>query len=85
MPIDLTSLRKLEGAPASAAAAPLEGIVRVLIKLREGFAHPAYLKPRAHYGPSIFSADIPAEQLPRLESDGAIETVSLSQRLDRID
>ncbi|CAL8980771.1 hypothetical protein GJ689_23825 [Rhodoplanes serenus] len=87
MPIDLKSLSKLESLPASATAKPHadDDPLVVMVKLRKGSNRPAYLSPRAEFGPSLFSAEIKAETLTRLEADPAVESVSLSRRLPGID
>lgn len=86
MAIDFKSLKKLESLPASALAEPRGDDDRlvVLVKLREGATRPSYILPRANIGPEIFSAEIRASELPRIESDPTIESVSISQRLPLI-
>ena len=84
--MDLKSLKKLESMPASAGVSRGDDErLLVLIKLREGAARPGYISPRAEMGPQIFSAEINAGQLARIESDPAIESVSVSRRLPLIE
>jgi len=86
MAVDFKSLKKLESLPASALAQPRGDDDRlvVLVKLRKGATKPSYISPRAHMGPQIFSAEIRASELARIESDPTIESVSISQRLPLI-
>ena len=83
MPIDLKSLKKMETAEPSVQASPPDSAARlvVLVKLAKGAEKPDYLSPRAEIGPGIFSAEIEAGELERLESDPAIESVSLPRTL----
>jgi hypothetical protein len=84
--VDLKSLKKLEPMPASSGVSRADNErLLVLVKLREGAARPAYISPRAEMGPQIFSAEITAGQLASIESDPAIESVSISQRLPLIE
>ncbi len=87
MAVDLKSLKKLESLPASALSEPRSDSDRlvVLVKLREGAHQPSYISPRAHMGPQIFSAEICAGDLQRMESDPSIESVSVTQRLPLIE
>ena len=86
MAVDLKSLKKLESLPASLCE-PRSDDDRlvVLVKLRTGANQPSYLTPRAHMGPQIFSAEISAGDLPRMESDSSIESVSVTRRLPLIE
>lgn len=82
MPTDIKSLRKLEF-----SAAPLpqgKERVLVLVKLRSGAERPAYLSPRAEITPDMFSVEMAAEELVRLEADPAVESISLSKRLPKL-
>jgi hypothetical protein len=85
MAIDFKSLKKLESLPASVQAGigNDERLV-VLVKLREGASRPSYIVPRAQMGPDIFSAEIRAVDLSRIESDAAVESVSLSRQMPYI-
>jgi len=86
MAIDFKSLKKLESLPASVQAEPHgdEDRLVVLIKVRQGADHPSYIVPRAKMGPDIFSAEIRAGDLSRIESDPAVETVSVSRQIPLI-
>lgn len=82
MPTDIKSLRKLEF-----SVAPLpQGNERVLVlvKLRSGAKCPPYLSPRAQITPEMFSVEMAAQELVRLEADPAVESVSLSKRLPKL-
>ena len=79
MPIDLRSLKKLD---FSAAPAPAAGErMVVLVKLREGAARPAYLAARGEFAGNLFSAEVSAEDMAKLEADPAVESVALSRKL----
>jgi hypothetical protein len=84
--IDFKSLKKLESLTASAQAEPRSDDDRlvVLVKLREGATHPSYISPRARISSKIFSAEIRAGELARIETDPTIESVSISHRLPLI-
>jgi hypothetical protein len=85
--MDLKSLRKLETLPSSAQAKPRgdDERVLVLVKLRDGAAQPSYVVPRARMGTGIFSAEVRAGDLSRLDSDPAVESMSLSRPLPVIE
>jgi len=87
MAVDFKSLKKLESLPAFALAEPRSDDDRlvVLVKLRDGATKPSYISPRAHIDSKLFSAEIRASDLARIESDPTIESVSISQRLPLID
>lgn len=83
MAIDLSKLRKLEAPSASLQArrpSDDEKMV-VLVKLRPGFDRPSYLVPRGDISAALFSTEVPASTLQRIESDPAVESVSISKRL----
>lgn len=82
MPFDLRSLKKLD---FSAAPAPVSGEkVVVLVKLRAGAKRPDYITARADISSELFSAEMPADLLKRLEADPAVESVALSRRIPSI-
>ena len=87
MPIDLSSLKKVEGVPEirqaqnGNAASPL----LVLIKLKKGKQLPTYVAKRGEPAPGFFSAVIPAEHLIKLEADPAVASVAISRALNGID
>lgn len=86
VPTDFSAFKKIEGAPAIGAAAPNAlGRIDVLVKLHKGAARPSYVEPRAEFGTEMFSADVSPDQLPRLNDDPAVASVSLSKPLSRID
>lgn len=87
MPIDLKRLKKLESVPArTQAEPPAEGEkMVVLVKLRKGASRPDYVSPRAHISPDMFSAEIEATDLERLEADPGVESMSLSKKLPGIE
>jgi hypothetical protein len=83
MPVDLKSFKKLE-TPSPEAQAGTRGDgqrLLVLVKLRDGASQPTYIVPRAKISAQIFSVELPASDLQRLESDPAVESVSISRRL----
>lgn len=86
MAINLASLRKLETVPASELvhARGDEEHVVVLVRLRKGATRPEYVALRAEISPEIFSAEMPAGDLRRLERDPAVESVALSRELPLI-
>ena len=82
MPIDYKSFQKLESLPPSTQAATRhDDDLLVLVKIRANGVRPSYISPRAEIGPQIFSAQIKADLLQKLESDPNVETVSISQRI----
>lgn len=83
MAIKLSDLRKLQSVPPSSYTRALSGDEQmvVLVKLRPGFARPTYLAARGEFSSALFSAEVPASMLPRLETDPAVESVSISQRM----
>lgn len=86
MAIDLSKLRKLETPSASVQSrrpSDDEKMV-VLVKLRQGFARPSYLVPRGEISAALFSTEVPASALQRIESDPAVESVSISKSLPGI-
>jgi hypothetical protein len=84
--VDFSSFKKVEGArrPGKSGAAKT-GPVAVIVKLKEGAEQPAYLQARAKFGPRMFTAEIQAEQLERLENDPAVESVSPQKPLSGIE
>jgi hypothetical protein len=92
MPIDFSSLKKVEGLPAfsqqprhASNGLVRDGRVAVLVKLRQGEQRPSYLTPRAVFGPELFSAELDAEQLSRLDADPAIESIGPPKALPVIE
>ena len=84
--MDLKSLKKLESLPASAATSRGEDErLLVLVKLHKGAKRPSYIAARAQMGPEIFSAEIEAGQLARIQADPAIESVSISRQLPLVE
>jgi hypothetical protein len=81
MAIDLKLLRKLETLPASALAGGWEDADRlvVLVKIREGSCRPDYVTVRSNISQRIFSAEIQADDLRRLQADPSVESFSLSR------
>jgi hypothetical protein len=80
MNIDLKSLRKLESLP-TAQVADGDAPLLVLVKLRDGAACPDYVTLRAGVSACMFSAEITAATLCRLEADDAVESVAVSRVL----
>lgn len=87
MPTDFGSLKKLDGLPALRRAQPGNARRRllVLIKIQKGFTLPDYVERRSEPAPGFFSAVIPDDQLPRLEADPAIASISVSRSLPPMD
>lgn len=86
MAFDFKSLQKL-ATPAPSTAfkgAAGDDRVLVLVKLREGAAKPAYITERSQISSQIFSAEITAKDLPRLEAEPDVESVALSEQLPLI-
>jgi hypothetical protein len=83
MAIDLKSLKKLESLPASAQAGQRGDNERmlVLVKLRKGATQPSYVSARSEISAQMFSTEISAGDLARLEADPSVESVSLSRKL----
>lgn len=86
MAIDLSKLRKLETPSPSVQSRrpPEEERMVVLVKLRQGSARPGYLVPRSEISAALFSTEVPASTLQRIETDPAVESVSISSRLPGI-
>lgn len=84
MPMDFSSFKKIEGVP-SPPHDPAAERLSVLVKLHKGAARPSYVTARAEFGPDIFSADIDSDQLPLLDADPAVESISPAKALPRID
>ena len=86
MAVDFKSFKKLETpAPSRQLGAQAEDLLTVLVKLRDGAVPPDYVSTRARITDGIFSAEIKAEDLARLEADPKVVSVSLSQRLTVIE
>jgi hypothetical protein len=83
MNIDLGSLKKLESLPASATSrlASDDACLLVLVKLRSGAACPDYVALRGGISECMFSAEVTAGTLVRLEADDAVESVAVSKVL----
>lgn len=83
MTIRLSSLSKLETVQASAQARAMDDSDRVvvLIKLREGAHHPSYVHIRKEFSSRLYSAELRANTLKRLETDPAVESFSISRAL----
>jgi hypothetical protein len=86
MPIDFKSLQKLETTSPSVSGKSLDSNARVvvLVKLRDGAKRPSFVTPRTQIAPRIFSAEISAGELQRLQTDPSVESMSLSQTLPLI-
>lgn len=82
--MDFGSFKKLDVLPDEVFGLQ-DGMMRLVVKLRQGAERPAYLPLRAQAGPQIFTTEIAADQLPRLEDDPAILSFKAATRLNRID
>lgn len=82
MSIDLHNLKKLESLPASIQSQYDDHMrVLVLVKLRDGASCPDYVVVRGSMSDCLFSAEITAEDLWRLEADEAVVSITVSQVL----
>lgn len=86
MAIDFKSLRKLETPSPSAALKGATGSDRVVVvvKMREGATRPAYVTERSRISSQLFTAEMTAADLPRLEAEPDVESVALSTQLPLI-
>ena len=85
MTIDLKSLKKLESLPASCTDPDDGATLLVLVKLRAGAPCPDYVTLRAEVSACMFSAEINAGMLPKLEADAAVESVAVSRVLPGVE
>ncbi|PDT44744.1 hypothetical protein CO661_27020 [Sinorhizobium fredii] len=85
--MDLKSLRKMESLPPSMQVHSRsdDETVVVIVKLRENVQFPSYVTPRAKISDRMFSAQMRAGDLVRLEKDPAVESMSLSRSLPVIE
>lgn len=87
MPVDFGSLTKIEGLPAlhrSVSGNPVTRLL-VLVKLRKGCAFPDYIERRGEPAPGFFSAVVAGDELPMLEADPAVMSISISKALPAVD
>lgn len=86
MPFDFKSLQKLETPSPSVSAKGMDAGARlvVVVKTKEGAQMPSYVNVRSKISAQIFSGEMTAVDLPRLQADPSIESVALSQRLPLI-
>ncbi|MBR0684445.1 hypothetical protein JQ594_00835 [Bradyrhizobium manausense] len=87
MPIDFKSLKKLETVQPSEAARNMADGERLLIivKLRDGAQKPDYVTARTDIASGIFTAEVGSGELNKLQSDPAVESMSISRRMPAID
>lgn len=85
MPIDLRSLKKLETLPGSAATEAAEGRMTIIVRLHPGAERPDWIEPRALVGDDMFTAEVDATELERIEADPAIAAVALSRNLPMVE
>jgi hypothetical protein len=86
MPVDFSRFTKMAVQPVEGKALPSSGrLVSVLVQLKEGAISPPYVTPRAWFGPRIFSTAIEAEQVNRLNSDPAVQSIEPGRPLTMID
>jgi hypothetical protein len=80
MPIDLTSLKKLETLPPSLLAQKIDPDrpLAAIVKVRDGRELPEGLVLRAKIGERIFTVDLLGRDLERLSQDPAVESISLA-------
>jgi hypothetical protein len=81
--MDLTKLKKLESAGKQQQHQQLstDDLVTGIVKVRKPGYRPAGIKVRSEIAPTMFTAEFLASDLPTLENDPDVETVSLNQRL----
>jgi hypothetical protein len=72
--------QKLEPGGARIAGEP-GGLVNALIKVREAGYRPPHAVVRAELHPYLFTAELMAEDLPSLDADPKVESISLSTPL----
>ncbi len=86
MPIDLNKLRKIETpSPSQQAAGDGGGDVLVLLKMAGGAAPPDFVRVRGPIADGLYSAEIAAADLPRLDAHPAVESFSIAKPASRID
>lgn len=76
--MDFSKLSKLEPNGARPHA-ELQGVVSVIVKVREPGYRPPRIQLRAELGPQMFTADVHAADLPVLQADPKVESVSVSR------
>ena len=87
MPVDFKALKKLETLQPSEAARDLSDDERLLliVKLRDGAEKPDYVTARTDVAAGMFTAEVSAGQLHKLQSDPAVESMSISRKMPAID
>ena len=85
--MDFKSLRKMETTPYSTqtSAGSSSELVSVLVKVKKGHAPPLYVLSRAQICDDMFSAQVQASDIDRLENDDAVDSISLSRPLPLIE
>lgn len=79
MSVDLSMFTKISGGSSSLIQTlDPEQLVVVLVKTHNSY-WPDYLTVRTDISPQIFSAEIQADRLLRLEADANVQSFSLSQ------
>ena len=86
MSIRLQDLKKIESSPPSALSERDENErMEVIVKVRE----PDYVPPgvivRAQIAPVLFTSEVPAKMLAKLERDPQVVSVSISKKLRMIE
>lgn len=86
MPVDFKSLKKLESLQPSETARDIADDERllVLVQLRDGARKPEYVPARSDIASGMFTAEIRGQDLRRLESDPAVQSVAISRRMPAI-
>lgn len=79
MPIDISSLKKMESLPAALQTKPLADRVVLLIKMKEGFEVPDYVNIRMRISAHIITAELAASELSRLDAEEGVATYSLNK------
>lgn len=81
VPIRLDTLRKVQSAGAIKPGEELDGSIEAIVKVNRADYTPANITVRARIDPFLFTCEMPADELEKLENDPGVESVALSQKL----
>lgn len=79
--IKLEDLSKVESSSVIPLATNALETVQAIIKVKSADYVPKCVKVRASIGPHIFTGDLKLGDLPTLERDPQVESISISKRL----